>query len=109
MGRAAVVAGTGFEGRAEIIRRYCRENMEVVLRREPGNVHDQNAIAVYIPAPRLWGLLGSSLRRIGFIKSSVAKSLAPKMDSGLVVSGCVNSFYAPPGFDSPRVSLWLES
>ena len=108
MGRSSVVAGTSFEGRASIIKRHCRDGRKVILKREPNNQYDANAIAVYLEVPRIGGLFGKSLKQIGFIKASTAKSLAKKMDSGVEVTGFVRSFYAPAGWDSPRVSLTLE-
>ena len=108
MGKDAIVAGTGFEGRDQVIRRHCREGMPVRLRREPHNEHDQNAIAVYFSVPRLFGLLGQAQLQIGYIKAAAAKGLAAKMDAGVPVTGYVKSFYAPDGRVFPRVSLRLE-
>ena len=108
MGKDAIVAGTGFEGRAEIIRKHVKNGMPVLLLREPTNPHDPNAIAVLISVPRMFGLLGNSQVQIGYIKASAAKGLAAKMDSGTKVTGYVNSFYAPGGIEHPRVSLRLE-
>lgn len=108
MGRDAIVAGTGFEDRAKIIRRHVRDGMPVRLRREPNNPYDANAVAVLIEVPRLLGFLGRRLVQIGYIKSGAAKSIAPKIDAGILVTGFVKSFYAPDGRDHPRVSLRLE-
>ena len=60
MSRKAIVAGTGFEGRAAIIRKHCRPRMPVTLRREPKNAHDPNAVAVMLVVPRVGGLLGKA-------------------------------------------------
>jgi len=108
MGKSAIVAGTGFEGRALIIQRHCEEGKEVILKREPNNKHDENAIAVYFQVPRLFGLLGTAEKQIGYIKANTAKSLAKKMDSGKQVKGHVKSFYSPEGREHPRVTLELE-
>jgi HIRAN domain len=108
VGRHVIVAGTGFEGRASIIRNHCSNGQRVELRREPSNRHDPNAIAVYIEAPRLFGLLGKGLRQIGYIKAPAAGGLSKRMDEGLKVEATVASFYAPPDRDHPRVSLNLE-
>ena len=108
MGRHVIVAGTGFEGRASIIRNHCRNGQRVELRRQPSNRHDPNAIAVYIEAPRFFGLFGKGLRQIGYIKAPAAGGLAKRMDDGLVIQARVSSFYAPPGREHPRVSLDLE-
>lgn len=107
MGRHVIVAGTGFEGRESIIRRYCRDGVAAELRREPLNTHDPNAIAVLIRVPGLFGLLGSSLRQIGYIKADAARGLAKRLDAGEKITARVTSFYAPRGRDFPRVSLEL--
>ena len=113
MGRSAIVAGTGFENpdgsnRCNIIRRFVRDGMEVTLIREQNNMHDPNAVAVYISAPRLFGLLGTSQKQIGYLKASAAKSIAKRMDDGEKITGHVANYYAPAGIDHPRVSLLLE-
>ena len=64
------------------MRRHCAIGQTAVLRREPNNKHDPKAIAVYLKISRLGGLLGSSHKKIGYIKSTAAKSLAKDMDSG---------------------------
>jgi hypothetical protein len=107
MGRNVIVAGTGFEGRASIIRRHCRNGQNVSLRREPNNEHDSNAIAVCIETPVLFGLLGKRFQKIGYIKAAAADGLAEQMDRGLKVTARVASFHAPSGWDHPRVSLTL--
>lgn len=107
MERTVIVAGTGFEGRGAIIRRHCREGASILLKRELQNKHDTNAIAVYLKTPRLFGLLGKSFTKIGFIKANTAVSLAKKMDAGEKITGLVSSYYAPPSRDHPRVTLKL--
>ena len=79
--------------------------MPVVLTREPHNPHDPNAVAVYIEVARLGGILGRSLKQIGYIKASTAKSLAKAMDCGAKVAGHVKSFWAPDDREFPRVTL----
>ena len=110
MGRTTNVAGTGYKNsdgssRRNIIRRFVRENMPVTLRLEP---HDINAVAVYVSVPRLFGMLGTTLKQIGYLKSSaVLPSLTEQMDMGESLTGRVGSYHAPPGKDLPRVSLVL--
>ncbi|MCW8917162.1 MAG: HIRAN domain-containing protein [Magnetovibrio sp.] len=108
MGRNSIVAGTGFEGRAQIIRKHCKEGLFVQLIREPNNPHDPNAIAVHLSVPKFFGLMGQTSKKIGYIKASTAKSLAKKMDAGMAVRARIKSFYAPSGKDIPRVSLRLD-
>lgn len=102
----AIVAGTGFEGRAARIRAFCTEDAPVRLEREPRNKHDPNAILVLMQTRVFWGLW-RPWTPIGYIKADRAKSLAPKIDSGAmrVMSAHVESFYAPHGIEHPRVSL----
>ncbi len=106
MGRDAIVAGTGFDGRAEIVRKHVRQGMLVQLRRELSNRHDPNAVAVLIEVPKLFGLLGKGWKQIGYIKSDAASHIAAKMDSGLSVTGFVKSFHAPEGGESIRESVF---
>lgn len=108
MGKSAVVAGTGFEGRASIIQRYCKEGKAVVLKREPGNQHDPNAVAVYLAVPRLFGLLGTSRKKIGYIKASKSSTIAKKMDAGEKITGYVKYCLASEGREFPKVTLDLE-
>jgi hypothetical protein len=110
MGRTANVVGTGYinsdgSSRRNIIRRYVHEDMRVVLRRES---HDINAVAVYVSAPRLFGLLGTTLKKIGYLKASAAKSIATRIDTGERLTGRVGGYYLPPGKDHPRVTLDLK-
>ena len=106
---SAIVAGTGFEGRASQIRAFCRIGSEIQLRREPDNLHHPEAIAVWLRASILWGLWRPWFQ-IGYIRSVVANSWAPKIDSGrmVVLSARINSLYAPIDNEHPRVSLAVE-
>ncbi len=106
--RTAILTGTGYEGRDKIIKRHCREGLPVVLKREPRNEYDENAIAAYLVTPKLFGLLGNSKKMIGYIKANTAKSLAKKMDAGSSVTGEVKSYYAPENRDHPRVTVYLD-
>ena len=76
----AIVAGTGFEGREQIIRRHCREGMKVRLIREPKNEDDPNAIAVYLLVPSL--LFLKVPKMIGYIKAHAASTLHARLDAG---------------------------
>lgn len=109
MGRTANVAGTGYKNsdcsnRRYIIRRFVRKNMHVTLHRGP---HDINAVAVYVSAPRLFGLLGTTLKQIGYLKASAAINIAKKIDTEESLTGRTGSYCAPPGEAHPRVSLVL--
>jgi len=105
MRKNAIVAGTGFEGRDKIIKAYCKDGMKVILKRDPSNQHDENAISVLLEIPKLFGLFGKNYKDIGFIKSNTAKSLAKKIDDGVPISGKVVSHYSPADRDFPRVTI----
>lgn len=112
MGKAAVVAGTGFKNsdgsdRASIIRSNVREGAKVFLVREPNNEHDPNAVAVYIESRVFFGF-GKSKKQIGYIKATRSNVVAKKLDAGESITGKVRSFHAPSGKEHPRVSLELE-
>jgi len=114
MGKAAIVAGTGFQNRdgsmrSKLIQHYVVVNILVYLHRESSNKHDGCAIAVLIKVPILFGLLGSVKKKIGYIKAGTAKSLAKKIDANEEVKAHVDSLYAPPDREHPRVTLWLDS
>ncbi len=109
MKKTAIVAGTGFEGRAEVIRSHCREGSRVILKRDPANLYDANAVAVYLAIPRLGGLLGTDMCQIGFIKANTAKSLAKRIDAGTEVHAVVKNYWAPPDREHPRVTLELSN
>ena len=113
MGRTANVAGTGYNNsdgssRRNIIRRFVHEDMHVPLRREQHDTHDINTVAVYVSAPRFFGLLGTTQKQIGYLKASASKSIASKMDTRESLTGRIGSYCAPSGKDHPRVILVLE-
>ncbi|MBV8374340.1 MAG: DEAD/DEAH box helicase, partial [Candidatus Eremiobacteraeota bacterium] len=64
------IAGVSFEGRQDVIA-GLRPDAELDLRREPTNVHDSNAIAVY------YGGL-----QLGYVKKGIAAHIAPLIDAG---------------------------
>ncbi len=106
--RTIRIIGTGFEGRADVIKKHCKDGRTINLRREKANKHDVNAIAVYLVVPRLFGWLGESNKKIGYVKEAYAEVLAKKIDSGSSIGGCVVDFYAPSDWEHPRVSIKLE-
>ena len=107
MGRTANVAGTGDRNhdgsiRRNIIRRFVCEDMHVTLRRES---QGSNAIAVYVSAPMLFGILGTRLKQIGYLESSLVESIDKILGAGESLTGRVACLYAPSGKDNPRVSI----
>jgi hypothetical protein len=110
MGRTATVVGTGDinsdgSSRRNIIRRFVHEDIPVILRPEP---NDSNIVAVYVRAPRFFGLLGTPLKQIGYLKASVAKSSTKILDTRRSLTGRVGGYYLPPGKEQPRVTLVLK-
>jgi hypothetical protein len=106
--RNVILAGTNFNNRKSTIRRHCRKGMEAILKREPDNSFDSNAIAVFIAVPHLWGLLGQSLKQIGYIKATTAKALAKRMDAGLSIQARIINVYAPADTNYPKITLELD-
>lgn len=105
---SAIVAGTGFEGRDGRIKAYARPGMPVLLKREPDNPHDPNAIAVHLPVRKWYTLFREVPLQIGYIKRNRAASLAKHMDAGgKILSANIHSMNT---YDKhPRVSLKITT
>jgi hypothetical protein len=101
------IVGTGYEGRAGVIRAHVKDGMPVYLIRDKANVHDLNAIAVCIRTPKILGLFGGGLAKIGFVDRERADKMAPKMDSGVSYHAHVASLYT--GMKHPRVTVSWKS
>ena len=69
----------GYE-RQKYIRSYCKPGMPLILKREPNNPHDANAISVWVKA-RALVLFGDTVQ-IGYLGAEVAEELAPIIDRG---------------------------
>jgi hypothetical protein len=65
--------------RQKYIRAYCKPGMPLILKREPDNPADSNAISVWIKA-RFLGFDGEV--QIGYLSREVAEELAPVIDGG---------------------------
>ncbi|MGK2913886.1 MAG: HIRAN domain-containing protein [Porticoccaceae bacterium] len=74
-----MVAGTRYEGRSKIIERYVEEGDRVVLSRDHGNSHSENAIQV----------MTDGGDQIGFVPEDDAVELAPLLDSGHIYSASI--------------------
>lgn len=104
----AIVAGTGFEGREQYIRRFAKAGMPVVLRREPDNKYDANAIAVDMLVKRWYTFFKEVPVQIGYIKKQRAASMSKRIDSGgKILSARVESMHMER--NHPRVSLIIET
>ncbi|MBK8467933.1 MAG: HIRAN domain-containing protein [Chloracidobacterium sp.] len=70
-----MVAGVSFEGRGEVIADHLAEHDPVVLRREPRNPYDPNAVAIHLTT--------SEGQKIGYVPKAMAAEMAPLLDGGL--------------------------
>lgn len=103
------LVGTGYDGRAPVIRRFARLGSVVHLRRDAANAHDPNAIAIDLEVPLLWGLWRPR-RHIGFVPKERAARLASRLDSGdLVVQRAhITNLYGLDWKDFPDVTVTVE-
>jgi hypothetical protein len=69
----------GYE-RQKYIRSYCKPGTPLILKREPNNPHDANAIGVWVKAKAL--VFFADTVQIGYIGAEVAEELAPIIDRG---------------------------
>lgn len=102
------VAGTGYERRYSIIRRYGAKRSEVRLVPEPNNEFDGNAVSVRI----LW-LTESGTEiwdQIGYVPSDIAPRIGALIRTGewAIEKAYVRKLDASPEFDAPRVIVRLE-
>lgn len=104
----AIVAGTGYEGRANKIRLCAKQGMPVYLVPEPENEHDPNAIAVYLKVRAWYSLFQKVDIQIGYIKKRLAATLSKRIaEGGRIKSAKIKSLYLP--LDHPRVSLSIDT
>lgn len=68
------------KSRQDVIRAYCRPGMPLVLRREPENPYDANAVGVWIRT-RVFLFFETELQ-IGYLNRSVAREIAEHVDNG---------------------------
>jgi hypothetical protein len=84
------VAGVSFKNpdgssRQRYIRAYCAAFTPLILRREPNNRHDKNAVAVWVSVRRF--IFFESEVQIGHLKSDLAAEIAHHIDHGGTVTG----------------------
>lgn len=78
------VAGVTFNKRQNYLNYIKKQNIKdikITLRREPNNIHDNNAIRVCAR-----NIKTNKYADCGYIPAELAKTLAPLMDSGIFVS-----------------------
>jgi HIRAN domain-containing protein len=83
------VAGVSFKNpdgssRQQHIRRHCAAFMPVILRREPDNRHDKNAVTVWVSAHKF--ALFQSEVQIGHLNADLAADIAHHIDHGGTVT-----------------------
>ena len=66
--------------RQKYILAFCKAGVPLILKREPDNPHDANAVAVSIKARTL--IVFSAEVQIGYLNADVASEIAPYIDSG---------------------------
>lgn len=80
----------------------------MILRREPDNKFDANAIAVDMLVKRWYTLFKEVPVQIGYIKKQRAASMSRQIDvGGKVISARIESMYMER--NHPRVSLVIET
>lgn len=84
-GTNVVIIGTGFDGRADVIRRLYNDGAPVKLQREPEHPEDSKAIAVYLKVPTFLGL-SSKWAKIGYFQASKNKRWSEKIDQGIPIT-----------------------
>ena len=69
------VSHTNADGRSrqQIIREKCRPGMDLVLRREPNNAYDPDAIAVFCDG-----------EQVGYVTAEIADTFAEDLDAGAI-------------------------
>jgi hypothetical protein len=71
------------KNRQNYIRTYCKPEMALILKREPDNPYDSNAVAVWINAKTFFFF--SSEVQIGYLNSDIAGEIARHIDGGGIV------------------------
>jgi hypothetical protein len=69
--------------RQAIIKRFCDAGMDLEIRPEPDNPHDENALGVWV---RKGGHFGSRALQIGYVRSELADELRKTLEQGCEVS-----------------------
>lgn len=80
--KVAGVTAKNTDGRSrqKYIRAFCKPGKALILKREPKNPYDANAVGVWVLARVL--LFITSEVQIGYLNKDVAREVAPHMDAG---------------------------
>ena len=68
------------KSRQDYIRAYCEAGMNLILKREPNNPYDSNAVAVWINTKTF--LFFSSEVQIGYLNAYISAEIARHIDKG---------------------------
>lgn len=68
------------------IRKFCKPGAPIILKREPQNKHDKNAISVWIHGKNLFR---NGDFQIGYIPTQLSGELASRIDAGWIVTAAV--------------------
>lgn len=86
--------------RSAIEAEHQGEALTVILKRNPDNAYDPNAIEVHVPA------LGEEWAMIGHLTRPIAARMAPEMDAGVRWAARVESVLIDPKYlDRPGISI----
>jgi hypothetical protein len=99
------IVGTAHEGRDSVVRRYCKRGDTVKFHREPENLFDPNAIAVWhVRLNKAGRDIGD---QVGYVPADIARELAPLLDraEAVIVSAVIDMVFADPDMDSPRLGV----
>ena len=75
--------------RQDYIQRYCKEDKELSLKREPNNTYDSNAIAIFVKTKIFF--FKSAKFQIGYVSADIAQQLAPYIDKGGIVTSSIKN------------------
>ena len=92
--------------RQDYIKRYCKKNKELVLKREPKNTYDSNAIAIFIKTKIFF--FKNAKFQIGYINTDIAQRLAPYIDKGGTVTSKVKNITGGTGKEFYGVNIVIR-
>lgn len=90
--------------RQAYIRKFVKAGMPAKLKREPNNQHDENAIAVWVTAKLVFGLIKEDIQ-VGYLPAEIAEDLAPHVDSGGTICAVVTE---TEPFDEDMIGVRLN-
>jgi len=92
--------------RQSLIARYCKPGMPVILKREPDNPYDKDAVGVWIKA-RVFFFFKAEVQ-IGYLNRGVAQEIARHMDRGSEVRAEISDVTGGCDGKSYGVNLFIE-